>query len=206
MRLETTYYWNDQRLSLANCSGLVNQTIVDKIWLPRPYIDHSSHIEPVNQINGPTVSFEAAPDGNDGQSGFYWYMEMVLALHCKFDFKFFPFDSQSCNVRYSSKDFTVDFVNFSTWGFKDKSDEIQQTLKYDIEYKVMTDQKDLIVHNYYDYSACGFIIKLKRKLGLSMVNIFIPSFLIVLVAFTRYSLVFSICNHYQSDLAANFDT
>ena len=193
LRLETSTYWNDKRLSLGNCSGLLNQTVVDRIWLPRPYVHHTSFIEPVNQINSPTESFEATPDGDEGQSGFYWYMEMVYGLHCKFDFTYYPFDTQFCDVKLHSKDFSVEFVNYKTWGFEDKSQEIQQTLKYDIEFKVMTDQEDLVFNNYYDYSTCGFVIKLKRKLGSSMINIFIPSFLIVLVAFTRYSSVSITC-------------
>ena len=118
-----------------------------------------------------------------------WELELILKIQCPFDFCFYPFDKQECSVKFTSYFHTNDVVNYSTWHLEDISGEIQQALEYDIKYDIISQKKDLI-HKYYtcgecNYSVSGFYVKLRRKLGPAIINVFIPSLITVMIAFCR---------------------
>ena len=156
--------------------------------MPRPYIPHLSSIATVGRLIGSTEFFQADPDL------FNWELELVLGLQCPYDFYFYPFDVQLCQVKFTSYFHTDDVVRYSTRKLQDVSDNIQQSLEYNIEYKIISSKKDL-VQQYFStsakcpecsYSVSGFWVKLRRKWSTSIINIFIPSLITVMIAFCRY--------------------
>ena len=120
---------------------------------------------------------------------FNWELELVLRIQCPFDFSFYPFDRQKCSIKFTSYVHTDDVVKYKTWQVEDISDKIQQALEYDVEYEVMS-RKEELAHKYYtckecNYSVSGFNVKLRRKLGPAIINVFIPSLITVMIAFCR---------------------
>ena len=166
--------WKDERLNITgNCNGFIDNSTLTRIWTPRTDIYHKSAIKIVDRIGATTDFYSADPDY------IYWYLQLVLAVQCPFDFSFYPFDAQWCNVIFASHFHTDQVVQYSTWALNDDSKEIQQALKYGIQYEELPND------SYYNYSTSGFKVKLSRHLTYALTNTFIPSFITVMIAFCR---------------------
>ena len=120
---------------------------------------------------------------------FIRYQELNIGVECPFEFSYYPFDSHTCMLQFHSSQYTDNVVNY-TCELTDASDHLQHALKYNIAYREFTDEEDFFVgySATQQFSACGFYIDLQRKRGPAILNIFIPSFLIVLIAFCRHDL------------------
>lgn len=189
LKLHTS--WTDSRLNvtLPGCKGDIYSSVVEKMWLPRPYMLSTEYIESVK--TKPVTDYYIYEPPNR----FIRYQELKIAVQCPFDFSYYPFDSHTCKLQFHSASYTDDVVSYTSELF-DASDHLQHAMKYDIAYREFTDEEDF--HVEYSagetFSACGFYIDLVRKRGPATIDIFIPSFLIVLIAFCRYRIIFFICN------------
>ena len=179
LELTLELYWNDERLNVTDCDGFIDNSTLQRIWTPRPDIFHKSFIEKIKRIGGTTDFFSADPED------FYWYLELYVGIQCQFAFAFYPFDTHSCNVIFTSFFHTNQIVEYSSWELIDESEEIQHALKYDVEYNKIMDDMFREVLN---YSTCGFNVKLTRHLEAAFINKFMPSFMIVMIAFCRYQI------------------
>ena len=167
--------WKDERLNISeDCVGFINNSTLTRIWTPQPDINHKSFIRIVERIGGTTDFYSADP------GSLRWYLHLVVGIQCPFDFSFYPFDVQWCNITFRSHFHTDKVVQYSSYGLYDDSKEIQQALKYGVQYEKLSDA------SYYNYSTSGFNIKLTRHLRNAFINTFIPSFIIVMIAFCRY--------------------
>ena len=120
IRLQQRFRWQDVRLNISNCTGILDDLTINNIWKPSPYVHSTSFIKNVERIDGSTNYFEAEPPYN-----FYWYMELDIGLQCPFDFAFYPFDSHTCNVSFRSFYHTYDVVWYS-------SDPLRGACIYDV--------------------------------------------------------------------------
>ena len=180
MELILQLYWNDDRLNVTgNCDGFIDNTTLQGIWTPRPDIHPKSFIEKVERIGGTTDYFSVDPDN------FYWWLELYVKIQCPFDFSFYPFDTHHCEVLFSSHFHTDKVVKYRSSELIDDSKEVQHALKFDVEYTLISDDKYL----YDNHSTCGFSVTLTRHLAAAFINQFIPSFMIVMIAFCRYQLL-----------------
>ena len=176
LELTLMVYWNDERLNVTmNCDGFIDNSTLEKIWIPKPDIHHKSFIEKIERIGGTTDYFSADPDY------LHWYLELYVGIQCPFDFSFYPFDTHQCNVLFTSFFHTHEDVNYTSWDLTDDSTNIQHALKYDVGYKIIGDE-DLSDNS----PTCGFTVKLKRHLSAAFITKFIPSFMMVMIAFCRY--------------------
>ena len=187
VKLETR--WTDSRLNVSEpeyvyCRGSIYSSAVGKMWLPRPYMVSTAYIEPVHTNPVTDYYFFEPP------KFFRRYQELNIAVQCPFEFSYYPFDSQTCRVQFHSSSYTDGVVNYTSKIF-DESDILQHALKYEVAYREFTDEEDFYISysGGEQYSACGFYIDLRRKRGPAIINIFVPSFLIVLIAFCRYGLM-----------------
>ena len=184
--VKLTILWTDARLNVTDCKGYIPSSLVKDMWLPRPYMLSTSYIELIKT----TVATEY--HAFEPPNLFVWYQELNIGVQCPFDFSYYPFDSHSCKVQFHSASYTDKVVHYSS-RLKDSSHHLQHAVKYDVAYREFSDEKDFYMAYSNDssisYSACGFYIDLNRKRGPSIINIFIPSFLIVLIAFCRYCLI-----------------
>ena len=112
--------------------------------------------------------------------------DLSLGIHCPFDFTLFPFDIQKCNVKLGSKLFPEEYIKYSTIALSQSPYGIQPALKYEVTYAEMKDPEDLTFFDYYNWSVCGFYINLERKFSPAIINIFLPSTFIVIIAFCGY--------------------
>ena len=178
--------WTDARINvlLPDCYGVLYSTDVERMWLPRPYMLSTAYIESVKTNPATDYYFFEPPNI------FRRYQELNVGVQCPFEFSYYPFDSHTCKVQFHDSSSTDRVVHYNS-SVDDASDDLQHALKYDIVYRNFTDKEDF--HIGYEsgegFSACGFYIDLHRKRGPAIINVFIPSCLIVLIAFCRYGLI-----------------
>ena len=174
-------YWKDERLNVTGyCDGFIDNSTLEKIWTPQPDVYHKSFIEKIERISGTTDYFSADP------STFHWYLELYVGIQCPFDFSFYPFDTHHCDMVFSSHFHTDQVVQYKSSELVDDSKEVQHALKYDVEYTLTIDDKYLY---YYNHSTSGFSVTLTRHLAAAFINQFIPSFMVVMIAFCRYHII-----------------
>ena len=179
MDLELYINWKDVRLNFSNCTGFLGPSTMKEIWLPRPYLHHLTSVYGQSQITADSDYLEAS-----ASNGLVWWIEITAGIQCYFDFSFYPFDHQECTVRFSSNSFPLDIVSYSALGLEKSNYGIEHDLHYSVEYKVLTDERDLSFFggNYY-YASCGFVILLDRNISQAMINMLLPSAFIVIIGF-----------------------
>ena len=141
------------------------------------YLD--APLEKIERIAVKTDYVEAS------SSGFLWWLDMILGIQCPFDFTFYPFDKQTCKAKFSSYYYPKEVVQYSAAGLKSSPNQIQHSLKYNVEYVEMTGADLALFNGYYNYSTCGFYINMERKLRPAIINYFLPSSIVVIIAFCR---------------------
>ena len=173
--------WNDKRLKYSNCTGIVNPSVMKDIWLPKPYLHHLISRDNPDQVIDTSSYLEAT-----SSEGFYWWLEIIFGIQCSFDFTYYPFDEQVCSVKFQSTSFPIEVVQYSTWYLLKSVYGIEHDLKYRVEFVQMKEDQDLVLYDgSYNWSTCGFNIKLDRKLTPAVLNFFVPSVLIVIITFCR---------------------
>lgn len=171
--------WNDLRLNFSDCNGLVDPSTMNEIWLPQPYLHRLSAIHERNQVTRNSFLFEASP-----KDGFRWWIETIVVIQCRFDFTFYPFDKQRCSVKFTSNTFDENAVKYFSWGLSKSPYGVDYDLMYSVDYTIMTAEEDLSFSDDTDtYSACGFFIDLERYFTPAIINHFMPSLFIVIIAF-----------------------
>ena len=122
--------WTDSRLnvSLPGCKGNIYSSVVEQMWLPRPYMVSTAYIESVKTNPVTDYYFFEPPNF------FRWYQELNIAVQCPFEFSYYPFDSQSCRVQFHSSSYTDSVVNYTSV-LIDESDYLQHALKYEVAYR-----------------------------------------------------------------------
>ena len=169
--------WNDVRLNTSSCYGFIDNSIVPKIWTPQIDIYHKSYIEKIDRIGGASDFFSGDPDY------FYWAQTVNTKIKCQFDFTQYPFDRHLCSVIFESFFHKRDAVVYNLGELDDRRDGIQHKLKYDVNYSPIYDD---MYQDWSSYSRCGFHVKLTRKVTPALANKFLPSLLIIMIAFCRY--------------------
>ena len=101
--------WPDTRLvSNMNCTGLPDPEIFKKIWRPHPFLYYSSSIEVVDTLKEKTELFEKTPEALS------WWLKADLGIQCRFDFSYYPFDTNTCTVKLSSMNLRDSVVKYVT--------------------------------------------------------------------------------------------
>lgn len=178
LHLATTIKWNDSRLANdLSCIGDLDPDVKDEIWKPNPYIYHLTSISTVPTMSGMSTYLAKSP------SGFMWWMETIVKIQCPFDFDYFPFDVHNCKFKVTSLSSKNDTVLYVTERLVDTSTPKQKKkLPYAVQFEVFTKEEDLSIRS---YSTCGFYIKLSRNVSSSLINVFVPSLLIVITSLFR---------------------
>ena len=70
--------------------GELDETVIREIWKPDPYVYFYSGAEVQKTLTGPSEAFTVDPES------FAWFISVELAVHCPFDFYYYPFDSHAC--------------------------------------------------------------------------------------------------------------
>ena len=167
------YYWNDVYKwnpndfdNITHISFNTDPGLNDHIWVPDIYLYNTAE-KPMEQLD-----YTKAEISYDGKV--FWSRPGLIKSTCKFDLTNFPFDTQTCNLKFGSWSYdsskinlsmsTIDITNFnkhSEW--KLKNYEIKKnSVKY-----------ECCPHNYHDIN---FVYNIERKSGYYNLNIIIPTF------------------------------
>ena len=115
-----------------------------------------------------------------------WEFYISLGIHCPFDFILYPFDKQKCTLKLTSTLFPENFVKYSTVRLINSQYGIQPALKYEVKYTAIEDPDEMTYLDHYNWSVCGFNIELDRKYTPAIINFYLPSIFIVIIAFCGY--------------------
>jgi len=187
LSLETTlrFVWTDDRVttdeSRLNKKGYVvlNPSEADKLWVPDIIIDKTHSIRSPAYII-PTSSIRLYKGGKIKYSARKNY-----DLACGMDFHNFPFDTQVCDVQIYSYGSSVKDYSLR-WSTEDQARVINPKITLP-QFSVNTtfiDNWDLEGYDIYKYPGVIFKIHLTRHLTYYMLQLFLPSFFLVLIAWT----------------------
>ena len=186
--------WVDARLNIQSHSEDVlfrnktftylNNVVMDKIWLPDPYIFDLQNIK-------------SKPDTNFLMDQKY-IIQIVdiksITIYCSMVFDHYPLDSHVCYLKVCSTSYLEDKVNYKTEPFMDDHEidlsgqhfKQKTVLDYEVEINKLPEkhsflelgrQTDIIRH-----SIAGFEIKLHRKYKKYIIYYYMPSGLIAIIS------------------------
>ena len=158
-------------------------SIKNKIWFPDPWLFYISQRRKPMQMMSQNDNLEA-PSAHE----ILWMFYIRLGIHCPFDFIMYPFDKQKCNFKMSSTIFPENFVKYAIVGLSNSKYGIQPALKYEVNYRAIEAPGELSYFDHYNWSVCGFYIELERKYTPAIINFFLPSIFIVVIAFCGYDM------------------
>ena len=186
--------WVDARLNIQSHSEDVlfrnktftylNNVVMDKIWLPDPYIFDLQNIKSKPDTNF-IMDQKYITKLTDVKS---------ITIYCSMVFDYYPLDSHVCYLKVCSTSYLEDKVNYKTEPFMDDHEidlsgqhfKQKTVLDYEVEinklpekhsYLELGRQTDIIRH-----SIAGFEIKLHRKYKKYIIYYYMPSGLIAIIS------------------------
>ena len=187
-------HWIDARLNVKSHSEDVlyrnktfnhlNKVVMDKIWLPEPYIFDLQNIK----------SKQDAIFLMDQKYIIQIVDVKSITIYCPMVFDHYPLDSHACYLKVCSSSYHDRFVSFKTEPFMDDHEidlsgqhfKQKTVLDYEVEinklpekhsYLELGRQTDIIRH-----SIAGFEIKLHRKYKKYIIYYYMPSGLIAIIS------------------------
>ncbi|XP_077990578.1 glycine receptor subunit alpha-2-like [Glandiceps talaboti] len=168
--------WFEPRLrhNASRPLTLAGTNVFDTIWVPDTFFKHAK-----------TTDLHKSPKMNSliriSQNGkIYYSLRMSITSSCHMDLHTFPFDSQLCKEQVSSYAYTVDdiIVKWSSAGVEVKKDVMLP--QYSLSSWKITDGFEKLVSGNYSVITVSFM--LKRQLGFYLLQIYIPSSALVIIA------------------------
>ena len=182
-------WWNDTRLLDPNdkCNYKLEESAVKKIWQPTFYLLNAKSMESKPSAMYDTSNFVYVAFG-----GFVRIWDLDLTIYCDFDFSYYPLDDHVCKFRLAhvELDINVVVVDFDKSYEEDFSiaKTLQRELQYKLEYAKMSDSDKQIEFHGMTYSVNGFNILLERKLTPYILNVYLPSTVLVIVSWISFQI------------------
>ena len=152
----------------------INQQFADKIWMPDIFIDQSIELHTPTYYSKPATL-------RVYQDSTIWYSARInFEVACKMTFYHYPHDVQVCYIKFESFGYTIPQLQMK-WklGGLDINHNItlaqfEHSIQLDDEYKT----------DYYaqEFVGLGLKITLKRRFGYHVIETYIPSALLVALA------------------------
>uniref|UniRef100_A0A646QDA8 Glycine receptor subunit alpha-3 n=1 Tax=Hemiscolopendra marginata TaxID=943146 RepID=A0A646QDA8_9MYRI len=181
MNILLTFKWIDNRL--ANISNyvipLTNPEIIDKIWIPEMFFSNSKTGK-FHKVAVPNQIMLIDPSGDINLVRRYY-----VHFTCAMDFRRYPFDDQECSLEISHiRRHPGKFV----WNAGHNSVSVHPQVKL-----------PQFVVDFLDARECGdvysldpktdclkAVIHFRRRFGFFLVNVYVPSVMIVMVSWTGF--------------------
>ena len=112
-------------------------------------------------------------------------IQALITLSCPMNFKMFPFDSHSFNFMIRSYNHHLDKMTCNSIKHYDEKAEkiiLQFNVKIadlDVDDRIITDENG-------KFAACGFVVKMKRKLSTIFYQVYLPLYLFVIVSWVSF--------------------
>ncbi|XP_072023931.1 neuronal acetylcholine receptor subunit alpha-10-like [Amphiura filiformis] len=176
--------WTDEflRWNQSEYDGVDSLTVsLSQIWIP--------DITLYENVNGAFEQYKpidaiVLPDGN-----VTWYAPVILTTSCKVKVRYFPFDSQSCQLRFASWKHDMSQLDIL---YSDDADAMQSVFHGNGVWDLVDVQS---VRTEVDFACCHhpiafvtFHLFLKRESGFYIFNIVIPCILLALLTLMVFCL------------------
>ncbi|XP_006825490.1 glycine receptor subunit alphaZ1-like [Saccoglossus kowalevskii] len=168
--------WNDPRLRHNASKPLtLDNSARDSLWVPDTYF-----------MNAKKEQLHSTPKENSqytvyGNGDVYYSIRMSLTSSCNMDLIRFPFDTQECRERVSSYAFANDDIVIA-WAVVDPilmNEDVRTPQYYNPTWYLQEGNYEADTGNF-SYIQMTFV--LKRQLGFYMLQVYIPSTALVIIA------------------------
>ncbi|XP_053383820.1 neuronal acetylcholine receptor subunit alpha-9-like [Mercenaria mercenaria] len=175
-------YWFDGRLQWTP-SGYGNMTsfipLVTDIWTPPLVLSNAA--DEIKLLND-NSNFESCPVFLHFNGFVIWLVPANFIAQCTINIKYYPFDSQSCNILVTSWLYADSQVDLSAQGSKINLDIYEEHGEWEISGTSV--EASARVLNGYSNPAIKFTVNLKRKYSYYLLNMLLP--VIVLAAMAPF--------------------
>lgn len=177
--------WVDERLKFDNMGGKLKYLSLassERIWMPDSFFSNEKESHSHNMLM-PNVFVRIFPTGV-----VYYSTRISLTLDCPMNFQRYPFDRQDCSIRIFSYAYFSDNVVF-LWK---EGDPVQVSNRRDLQ-ELQGFTLTSFSSGYCsmmtvspEYSCLNAIFSFKRDLMPSLIQIYIPSCILVLSSFVSF--------------------
>uniref|UniRef100_A0A915Q1Z7 Ligand-gated ion channel 50 n=1 Tax=Setaria digitata TaxID=48799 RepID=A0A915Q1Z7_9BILA len=178
-----TQLWNDQSLSFANFSACKHNITMESkflshIWTPNTCI-----------INAKRSWIHASPTDNIMvilyENGTIWVnYRMSVKAPCDLDLRIFPFDTQSCTLRFESYSHNKDEVMLR---WMDNAVTLMKPIQlpdFDLACYKINNETMLYPNGYWD--QLQVIFTFRRRYGFYILQAYIPTYLTIIVSWVGF--------------------
>ncbi|VDK88158.1 unnamed protein product [Litomosoides sigmodontis] len=178
-----TQLWNDQSLNFANYSACkrnitLESKFISNIWTPNTCI-----------INAKQTVIHASPADNIMvilyENGTIWVnYRMSVKAPCDLDLRIFPFDAQSCALKFESYSHNRDEVTLRWMNDAITLMKPIQLPDFDLVYYRIRNETILYPNGYWD--QLQVIFTFKRRYGFYILQAYIPTYLTIVVSWASF--------------------
>ncbi|KAK8379047.1 hypothetical protein O3P69_009649 [Scylla paramamosain] len=177
-------HWTDPRLSFPDRGGLDELTVgseyLKKIWVPDTFFAN----EKKSYFHTATTSNEMLRITNQGKV--LRSIRLTITASCPMNLQYFPMDRQLCIIEIESFGYSMDHIRLS-WHAGDKSVVIESDVSLP-QFRVLGYNRKTIISSTStgNYSRLLCEIMFVRSMGYYLIQIYIPSSLIVVISWVSF--------------------
>ncbi|XP_066945758.1 gamma-aminobutyric acid receptor subunit beta isoform X3 [Macrobrachium rosenbergii] len=177
-------HWTDPRLSFPDRGGLDELTVgseyLQKIWVPDTFFAN----EKKSYFHMATTSNEMLRITNQGKV--LRSIRLTITASCPMNLQYFPMDRQLCIIEIESFGYSMDHIRLS-WHAGDKSVVIESDVSLP-QFRVLGYNRRTITVSTStgNYSRLLCEIMFVRSMGYYLIQIYIPSSLIVVISWVSF--------------------
>ncbi|CAG7816068.1 unnamed protein product [Allacma fusca] len=184
LEMNLRVYWTDARLK--NLTGGQKYVVIHpesfekRLWQPDMFIDHAIDVKQPMLLTKP-LSLRLFMDG-----AIRYSMRISVTLACQMNFKYYPGDTQHCNVdlksyAYPNKILTLNWRNGTS---SVKLDPALRLSNYELQ---VNNSKDFLAKSSSGtYSGIRFTVKMRRDMSYHLLQTYLPSSMFILVTFMSF--------------------
>ncbi|KAK2159281.1 hypothetical protein LSH36_155g04080 [Paralvinella palmiformis] len=170
-------FWNDPRLIYADGPPHISLSsrFIDQIWTPDLYFPNEKSAK-LHGVTMPNRLLRIFPDGN-----VVFSIRMTLVFSCPMEFEAFPMDTQTCAIKIESYAYETHELQLA---WQDPPVEIDDELELP-QFELM-EINNVTCHKQYKttgkFPCLKVTFSLYRRLGSFLLQVYIPSTLIIIVS------------------------
>ncbi|XP_078326168.1 glycine receptor subunit alpha-2-like isoform X2 [Crassostrea virginica] len=174
--------WYDYRLAYAgrfNFSKVELDTrVMNSVWIPDLYVKNEKKSE-IHAVTVPNKLMHLYPDGQVVYS-----MRVTGTYSCQMYLQKYPLDQQTCSIQMESYGYSTETLKFQ-WNDVPLMTQPNLTLpQFDIGH--VTDHTCDITYNNVTFTCLGIDIEMSRNYGYYIIQVYVPSFLIVCLSWVSF--------------------
>ncbi|XP_021348248.1 glycine receptor subunit alpha-3-like isoform X2 [Mizuhopecten yessoensis] len=174
--------WNDNRLTYTAFGGLKNLELdtkmIDSIWVPDLYIVNEKKAY-FHVVTVPNKLMHIYPNGD-----VFYSMRVSGRFACNMHLHKYPLDEQRCSLRLESYGYSVETL-LLRWNDLPVEKSPKLSLPQ-FEMGEITDHICDVTYAGVNYTCISMSVKLSRNYGYYIIQVFIPSILIVLLSWVSF--------------------